>query len=282
MKKEDLTYEDWMDLICLDLKNHSSTEPFILVEGESDVLLYQEVITEERCTITEVPGSSGKLQDTLEVLQPLHQRGLVIAIRDADFLRLNQQVPQQEELFLTDGHDMDVMLLMDDETITKAIRPVSNKITKTPVDIRNDAMRRIEMISCIKWLNSQQENGFDCKVSFRKFLAQKSTVLQVTSWVNIVAEKSAAWTASALLNGATALQQTNPDLFELTNGHDLVETILHYLEKQYKVKGLSRANFEYALRIAYTPKAFQRTQLYQALQQWATQHNTQLFPEPTS
>lgn len=69
---------------------------------------------------------------------------------------------------------------------------------------------------------------------------------------------------------------TSPDLWQMTNGHDLVAILAEYFKTIHGIKAVSPQNIDSTLRVAYTNAHFQQTELYQQLQHWAASNQTSI------
>lgn len=81
---------------------------FVLVEGRADQKLYGKFIVKERCQIL-LCGSKQQVLAAVDILQG-NLPG-VIAIIDADFAHAAGEVPEHDNIFMTDGHDAEMMIL---------------------------------------------------------------------------------------------------------------------------------------------------------------------------
>ena len=82
---------------------------FLIVEGETDPRVYGRVIDEDSCRIIPSHGKE-KAICVLEILENDNFTG-VLAVVDADFWRLEGTEPTGSNLFITDTHDLETMIL---------------------------------------------------------------------------------------------------------------------------------------------------------------------------
>lgn len=116
MKKEDVTYETKMGELRLDFKNPNSNGiNFIFLEGVSDVRLFRKFFDLDKCKVESIPGGNGKLEECIATLLPIHT--LVVAIRDADFIRINNSSYNKKNIVLTDYHDIEMTILSYSESL---------------------------------------------------------------------------------------------------------------------------------------------------------------------
>ena len=87
---------------------------WILVEGEDDCKIYSKFFQEKKCKIEQVHGGVAQLETAIEQLQKYKDR--VIGIRDADFCNITNNYNAFANLFYTDYHDIEMMMIYNDET----------------------------------------------------------------------------------------------------------------------------------------------------------------------
>ena len=82
---------------------------YIIVEGESDVKLFRSFFDDSQCQIWWFRGGVHQLEHSLSEIAKTYP--LVIGIRDADFMHLEGRTPAIGNLFLTDFHDLEMMMV---------------------------------------------------------------------------------------------------------------------------------------------------------------------------
>jgi hypothetical protein len=86
---------------------------FLLVEGSTDKLFYSNLVNEKQCRIVVTIAGSSRKKRAIEVLTVLEKSDFpgILAIVDADFDHLESIVYPNQNLFLTDTHDSETMML---------------------------------------------------------------------------------------------------------------------------------------------------------------------------
>lgn len=279
MTKEDVTYIDKLNELRLDVAHpNSSGINFILVEGDSDIRLFRSLFDIEKCKIESIPGGKSKLEECVDTLINIYP--LVVGIRDTDFLNLNNINYSKANMLLTDKHDIETTILSDEDVLNTLVFEFSNKPKNEHIDLRNDIMESIKMIGYLKWLNSIEslqlkfDCGFDNLVSFTNLnidfdnyfmrVLSKSPNAQITD-INIIKSK------------ITQLKSRNPDLFHLTNGHDLVKTFANYFKQVSGINGVTDKNIASILRISFNKQQLEKTNLFTDLEMWCNNNDTAIF-----
>ena len=110
MNRRDITYQEKLTELRLDISHPNSQGiNFVLVEGESDIRIFRKLLNETTCKVEQVPGGNIKVIECVQTLLPTYR--YILGIRDADFLRLESQPLQLENIFLTDMHDFETTML---------------------------------------------------------------------------------------------------------------------------------------------------------------------------
>ena len=114
MKKQDITYQDKLNELKLDISHpNNSGIAFVLVEGESDIRLFRKFFNLENCKVENIPGGKFKLEECVREL--MNNYPLLIGLRDADFLHLEGTAYSEPNMFLTDLHDMEMIVVSEDD-----------------------------------------------------------------------------------------------------------------------------------------------------------------------
>jgi hypothetical protein len=279
MTRQDITYQDKLNELRLDITHpNSSGINFILVEGDSDIRLFRKLFDIDKCKIENIPGGKNKLEECVDTLINIYP--LIIGVRDTDFLNLNNVNYNKSNMFLTDKHDIETTILSDEDVLNTLVFEFSNKPKNEHLDLRNDIIESIKMIGYLKWLNSIEnlemkfECGFYDLVSFANLnidfdtyfmrVLSKSPNAHITD-INIIKAK------------ITQLKALNPDMLQLTNGHDLVKTFANYFKNVSGINGLSDENIASLLRVSFNKTQFEKTNLFIELEQWCNNNNTVIF-----
>ncbi|GAB4301600.1 MAG: hypothetical protein Fur0025_41910 [Oscillatoriaceae cyanobacterium] len=81
---------------------------FVIVEGDTDVRLWKNLLDPSKCYIKYAVGKA-RVIDVMEILDKDNFSG-VLAIIDADFWKLEGTIPPSTNILLTDTHDLETML----------------------------------------------------------------------------------------------------------------------------------------------------------------------------
>ena len=134
---------------------------FLIVEGHSDKLIYERLVNKQEVRVTIASGKNNAIK-ALSILEKEDNFRRVVAVIDADFSRIEQQIPDSNNLFLTDEHDLEMMLIKSaafDKLLKE--RGSEEKIKAFTEDIRETLLKLGQEIGKLRWLSLR--NKLDLK-----------------------------------------------------------------------------------------------------------------------
>ncbi|EOX3334411.1 DUF4435 domain-containing protein [Vibrio cholerae] len=263
----------------------------ILVEGSSDIKLYNKMFNESNAKIKVCFG-----RDNIEeVYSILFSRGYhrVLGIRDADFLRLNSLDYERNGIYLTDTHDSEGMIFKSDAFWNFIYEVINEDVLKLFIS-KNGCLRSFIYnlaypLGCLRYANEKYSLGLSFKperpegnkLRFKRFICERESIyLGHDSLVNTVVEysKNRGSVISERPYIIKVLTETVSKSFpheEIVNGHDLAEIIFIVCKKLLKsphTELTSATSVETMLRLTYSNKDFIKTELYKKLLSWQEEH----------
>lgn len=284
MGPENISYQDKLTQLRLDIShpnNKSRGINFVFVEGDSDIRLFRKFFRADNCKVEHIPGGNVKLEDCVAELISIYP--LIIGVRDADFHHLSPTPYAKPNMFLTDYHDIEMTMLAED-TVLNALIFEFTDIPKTDhITFRNKIIKTIEKISYLKWLNDRENLELKFKkVGFQHLISNFNIDFsQYLSRVLSNSDNATLRDEVIILQKISDLATLNLDLLQLTNGHDTLQAFSQVFREQGN-KGVSDKDIARSFRMTYTIAHFQKTNLYEALNNWANQNNTALFIQEIS
>ncbi len=279
MRKQDITYQDKLNELNLDIRHPNSRgKVFVILEGESDVKLYRKLFHEDNCKVERIPGAKIKVEECVQTLIPTYS--LIIGIRDADFTHLNQNPYNKVNVFLTDFHDMEMMLVSTDKLFSSLLFDHTNLTKDQHSVIRNNLLSVIEPIGYLKWLNELEELGLNFEPGFNDLLSFASWSINFDSYISRVLGKSLnpkITDRTVILQKIEVLKSKTPDIYQLCNGHDFFKALLQYINLQHNATKVNSENIASACRMVYNETYYQTTELYQNTKQWADDNNCVIY-----
>ena len=258
---------------------------FLIVEGESDRNGYKHLIDTESCRIIPAHGKENAL-DALDILEEDDFPG-VLAVVDADFWRLEGIKPSSPNLFITDTHDLETMILkspaleklLTEFGSTTKIEKLTQQLGKDIRDILLDGGVRI---GYLRWISHKEKLSLKFEgIVFSRFIDNETLKLDTTKMITEIKNKSRGRGPNEedLQKSVSELTDSNHDPWDVCCGHDLVFILSIGFRKALGSQQVKSELIEKSLRLAYGAAYFFATQLYESLRMWEKANTSfQIFP----
>lgn len=271
MRKENLSYQDKINELRLDFTHPKSKDKvFVLLEGDSDVRLYRKLYNHPHLKIETIAGGKLWLEKSLQELSPLFKH--IIGIRDADFLHLENKKLNLPNLFLTDLHDMEMMMVASNQTFSAILYEFCNLSKEEHEITRKKLLESLRFISYFRWYNELNTLEFSFEgVTLGDIFEPKSCVIDNQRCVDKIAQKSKnakITDIDTIFNHVLALKDDNHDHFQLCNGHDFMQVLALFLNAQNS-NGLTAKGISSHFRTAYSFTEFEQSNLHKQVKDWA-------------
>lgn len=276
-----ITYEDKIgEIIMVARHPQSKNNVFVLVEGEDDIKLYGKFLN-DFCKIEPIPGGILRLETSLQTI-PNHVRKInLIGIRDADFMHIESKNAAFANLFLTDTHDTETMMMASDETFKNILHEFLPKTTISTSQLRQQILKCVEFLGYLRWYNNINDLELNFKgIGLDKLIDYTSFTINETHLVKDVLNRSPnakVKDETQILNEVNILTQTFQNLFQICNGHDVVKVFAAFLTNSNKGSGVSDTRIASQLRTAYNLDNFKKTNLYKKLTDYALNEGIKIF-----
>ena len=277
MKREDISADEKINELRLDASNPlSKGKIFVLLEGDDDCKIFKRLLA-SHCKVETFSGGVEKLQECLQILvNDSSFRGLIIGIRDADFLHLAGKTSGLPELFLTDFHDLEMMMLAEDECFEAILAEFSN--SQNDLLVRENLLESLRFVSYLRWWNDQNKAELTFKeFKFGDIFDPSHLRIDVERYLYKLVERSAnaiEKDINVLKVAANSLVNKDNNIFQLCNGHDFMDILSLYFNAKGTQKGVTPKRLNSHFRTAYSKPAFYKTKLYANLQKWASENHT--------
>lgn len=252
---------------------------FLIVEGHSDKLIYERLVNKQEVRVTIASGKNNAIK-ALSILEKEDNFRRVVAVIDADFSRIEQQILDSNNLFLTDEHDLEMMLIKSaafDKLLKE--RESEEKIKAFTEDIRETLLKLGQEIGKLRWLSLR--NKLDLKfegLNFKNFIDQKNLSINIDKLIISIKNNSQKLSLDEqqIKQDLSVISDENHDPWQLCCGHDFIDILAIAL---CKVLGTWNANdvktevLERELRLAYELSYFYQTQIYQLMVNWQSNHH---------
>jgi len=252
---------------------------FLIVEGHSDKLIYERLVNKQEVRVTIASGKNNAIK-ALSILEKEDNFRRVVAVIDADFSRIEQQILDSNNLFLTDEHDLEMMLIKSaafDKLLKE--RGSEEKIKAFTEDIRETLLKLGQEIGKLRWLSLR--NKLDLKfegLNFKNFIDKENLSINIDKLIISIKNHSQKLSLDEqqIKQDLSVISDENHDPWQLCCGHDFIDILAIAL---CKVLGTWNANdvktevLERELRLAYELSYFYQTQIYQLMVNWQSNHH---------
>ena len=275
--KTQYTYTDKIDELRM-LFSHPKQKGkvFIVVEGPDDIKLFQKFINPEKCDLHSIPGGKLKLEQCVKDLVGTYK--LLIGIRDADFLHLEEHVYTNPNIFLTDQHDAEMMIISVAEIFSDLCFEFTSLPRNNHLDFRNTIFKILFELNCLKLLNIKEKLELNFKPRFIELLSIDEYRIDIETYLSWVIGKTTTgntYDKAALFSKIYALKDKNTDPLQLSNGHDFIEVFAKYARKNNNT--IKYETVSHALRMRYTFDHYKTTNLYRETLNWANNNNCVIY-----
>ena len=271
MKKQDITYQDKLNELRLDISHPNNKGiAFVFLEGESDIRIFRKLFNLDKCKVETIPGGKFNLEKCVGELVVVYS--LIIGIRDADFLHLGSQPYLKANMFLTDLHDMEMMIISEDEVFSALIFEYTSLIKDKHSEARNNIMLVIEQISLLRWLNEKENLEYTFDAGFQDLISFANLKIDFNQYFSRVISKSPKAKLTDLtevLKKMKDLKNINPDSSQLCNGHDFMKALSLYVKESGEGRALSDESISSSFRMTYNINHFKKTMLFNVLKSWS-------------
>lgn len=198
----------------------------------------------------------------------------LISIRDADFCRANNNVPSRINMFHTDAHDLETMMLSSGNLVDLAA-DYPGLVNAIEMQVLCGALLDY---SYMQWYNYNGHKNLAFKELNTVNLYENGKLANPRGLFDEVCDCSSEH--SATFAEFELFKQSHPVndslLLYITNGHDLMDCIYSEMHKA-KQGNLPKAKVQKSFYENYTMSMFQQTLLYAQLSEWARQNGQSLF-----
>ena len=202
---------------------------------------------------------------------------LLVGICDADFLHLENKPSPLPNLFLTDAHDLELLMASNDTSFIKFLNEYKPNLG---IDIRLKLLESISFLGYLRWYNEINAIGLSFEsIDFRKLYNTQTMQLDIQALMLDIIQKSPyaiEKNADILVDDSNNLRNTRHNLLQVCNGHDFMKIIALFVSYFVK-KAISDTTATKEFRLVYTITDYKQTNLYKNTQEWAANNHCILY-----
>lgn len=234
----------------------------VVVEGQDDKEVYEKVMDVDT-VCWYVDCNCDKHCVILDALNGRYGKRL-LAIKDADFDRLEGIANPYPNLFLTDTHDIEGMI------VAECLPELKGEDALRCQDIKlSEVYAELEDVSYLKWFNHANHYGIN--------FSETTLDLDINAYFNACVAKTNN-VVNATLSDMYAFKRTRFGVSkkELCNGHDIFERI-YVRAKAANVTNYAKKPFFRRLRRAFPKDKFVTTVLFQSIKIWEVSNDQHIL-----
>lgn len=249
---------------------------FLIVEGDTDARVYKRFVDEADCKVIPAHNKDNAI-DVLKILENESLEGILVIV-DADFWHLEGIKANSENLFLTDTHDLETMIISSSEVREKILSECgsTNKMNQLRHPVIHLVLEATLPIGLFRWIASSSMDNLPLKfrdLPFENFVEIPKLKVNINKLLEEVKANSEEpeIDEKSIKNKIKSLKKENHDPWQVCSGHDMVQILAIGLRSVFgnrKMSKLTADILEQMLRVAYEYSHFQLTQLYQSIENW--------------
>ncbi len=249
----------------------------LLVEGDTDRKFYGKFIDNKRCGIT-IAHSKDKVVEATSVLCSARYKAFV-SIVDSDFWYLKNIKPGYKNLFITDTHDLETLLIKTPalENIIKEfcdeskLKKMESSIGK---DVRDLLLHSASELGYFRFCSLKRSLNLRFRdLNYYSFVSSTDLSIDIESFLDeLFARNQERDISKVYLAGlVSSLKKDNYNSWHVCCGDDIINILLIGIKEIFGLessKHLSHKALQGALRLACEYRFFCKTDLYRDIIQW--------------
>ncbi|MBF0497510.1 MAG: DUF4435 domain-containing protein [Deltaproteobacteria bacterium] len=259
---------------------------FLVVEGPTDRDFFDRLIDQNSCDIKVASGKDNVIMVLKELQKGKKKFEGVLGVVDADFWLLNGVASPVDNLFLTDTHDLETMIISSPalEEVVRDYSPPDCILSSEEIGalIRGTMVTIGKDIGYLRWLNDTESLGLRFEgLPIADFVEPMTLVIDMAGLISAtrLGGNGDSLEEAVIKQKFCELQEVAADTWQLCQGHDLMSLFEIFLPLIIKENcgqdsaagsyGQSdSAEISQSLLAAFGPVFFAETKLHAAIQKW--------------
>lgn len=252
---------------------------FAIVEGDTDARLYQRFLDRSRCRVIPALGKANAL-GAMAILNGDEFVG-IFGIVDADFWRLDGVEPPAANIFATDTHDLETMIVSSAalEIVLEEFGS-ERRITRLRQPVRDILIRAALPVGFIRWISSPEKDNLCFRfkhLSFQTFILMADGDGLRTDLDRLLDEVVKDSRGMPVDRGAVKarlhalLSGNRYDPWQVCRGHDMIHILAIGFREVFgnrDARHISDDQVDRIMRLAYSWLSFSKTKLCGAIRAW--------------
>jgi len=261
----------------------------LLVEGNSDIRLFRNMIQHQNISIESIDGK----KDLLKVMKALAPEipNKILSICDADYDHLRNKTEKREKyhIYLTDYHDAE-MLLLSSPAITSFIHEYacSDSLCDLEENLLDRTLDIAYTIGLVRWANIEKKLNINFKgLNYSQFIdvEKLSIELNLTYFLETLIKRSKKLSRELdeeiLKKYIKMYSNAKACKYQVCCGHDVTNIIALVFRQKWasQLTNMDYKRVESSLRIAYQGDYFSQTNLFKKIKNHLSALNLNIVPD---
>ena len=265
------------------IKSHGDNNAFLIVEGDTDKKFYNRFMCDEKyvlqpdafSVLLDININGGKKDKVIEAIKIANKedREGIVGIVDADFDNLNT-VPFVENLYRTDTHDLESMLLKSENSLQNVLNRycnADNLIPDTDISsIQNLLLDISKYIGYALWCSNEWKWMIDFEgFPINKFIDEKCD-FNLKEACKHLKRKSVDDTLSLETIELEVIQKVSEkwDLWQVCRGKEMLRVLAEYIRHNIRSGTYGSDNLREDFLLAFDSDEFMNTNIYVSMKNW--------------
>jgi hypothetical protein len=275
--QKNLNAKDVVGSINLDMASPVNKQKvWIIVEGNDDLKLFRKLIDGSSSNVSIEESYGGKTELIKIVSEFIDKNDRVIGIRDADFIHFDGNNESTNNIFLTDYHDAEMMMISCDNTFRSLLAEFTQN---EGLELRDKILNSIMFVAGTRWINESEGLSIRFEgLGFSNFFKINDKItLDNSTFIVTLMKRSINKKRSVSVDEINKKISNVTDFYNFCNGHDFQKVFALYVSSKKTGKTINEDSVSRSFRLAYSFSDFAKTHLYKQLQQWGIDNKKQLF-----
>lgn len=260
----------------------------VVVEAKTDELFFRKFFS-KNTSFFSTDGFSNLNDLMIKVNENSHTE--LIGIIDSDFRKITNENTEHNNVFMTDGHDIEMMMINSPAWIEILNFHVNREKLKEfnlakGVAFKNYILDLSKQIANVRYLNHIKniglvfrifKNGKPDFIDYHKFIKADDLSIDIEKMLTVIENKSSKQRLFAnkpeLKDELNKICQDRFNLTEFCNGHDIINILAHSFKKSINNKNVLGVDLENQFIIAYRYDDFKKSSLYTSLAKWENENS---------
>ncbi|MFK4886624.1 hypothetical protein ACI1UN_05870 [Lactococcus petauri] len=265
--------------------NTTPGQVHLVVEGKLDSQIYPKFF-EQKFLVIHCANGYESIFDVFEKVSVDNALGLI----DADFRRIDNEIIIDKRIIMTDYHDLEVMILESNATKNFEESFIDNKEKITNVlgteTLLDHAKKQGKVLGILRYMNFSSEDNFGLRftdLNYSKMIKEENQRL-----IDLVIDCSKRNNKSVTFNKEKIarisekfqiISEKEIEDLQLLNGHDLVNLLLHSINKvlkksNSKIKFYDEMHLMKTICLSYTAsQEFRTTLMFHKMETYFKENN---------